>query len=129
MLSAIGFNFLPAWGKLQEKQKEITPAPLNLPDPYTGVYFPLVAAIETALARILPDVLEANVDVHSDLCLKMKFGFDGSGSHAIYNHVKNVQTNNIMSMVCPLPIEDGAGNLIWTHDAHNDPRTQRPVAL
>ena len=130
LLASAGFNIFPAWGKLREQQKEITPDALNLPSPHTGVYFPLIPAIKTTISRILPNVLDGNVDVPEDLRLKIKFGFDGSGSHAIYNQVNNIQTNNIiMSMVCPLSIETSAGNVVWTQDSPNDPRSQRPVAL
>ena len=59
--------------------------------------------------------------VTTDLYMKIKFGFDGSGSHTIYSQVNNVKTNNIRMnmMFFPLPIENSAGNVIWTQDSPN----------
>ena len=60
----------------------------------------------------------------------MKFGFDGSGSHSIYNQLNNVQTNNIiLTMFCPLAIENSDGITVWEQAAPNAPNTQRPLAL
>ena len=62
--------------------------------------------------------------------MKIKFGFDGSGSHAIYNQVNNQNTNNmILSVFCPLKIEDSAGESVWIQSSPNAPLTQRPVSL
>ena len=62
--------------------------------------------------------------------MDMKFGFDGSGSHAIYNQVNNVFSNNIiMSMFCPLSIVDESGNDVWTQKSSNAFLSQRPVCM
>ena len=130
LLTANGFNFFPAWGKLRKKQREITPEAQQLPDPRTGVYFHLISAIKTTAAQIIPNLLEANIADTAELKLKIKFGFDGSGSHAIYNQVNNVQTNNIvMTMFCPLSIENSDASRIWNQESPNAAKSQRPIAL
>ena len=62
----------------------------------------------------------------SSAVMNIKFGFDGSGSHAIYRQLENTKTNNIiMSMFCPLSINDDNGELKWTQKS---PKS-RPLAL
>ena len=61
------------------------------------------------MQRIIQNLPE-NVELSSEVQLTIKFGFDGSGSHSIYNHVNNAQTNNmILTMFCPLSIENNNG--------------------
>ena len=62
--------------------------------------------------------------------MNIKFGFDGSGSHAIYRQLENTKTNNIiMSMFCPLSINNDNGEVIWTQKSPNSALTHRPLAL
>ena len=66
----------------------------------------------------------------SEIRLKIKFGFDGSGSHSIFKQINNVQTNNmILTMFCPIGIESVDGLSLWSQDSPNAPQSQRPVAL
>lgn len=60
----------------------------------------------------------------------MKFGFDGSGSHAIYNQKNNEQTNNmIMTMFCPLRLTDSSNNIIFQQPLPNSTLSQRVLCL
>ena len=53
----------------------------------------------------------------NELCLNIKFGFDGSGSHSIFHQKNNAQTNNIfMSMFCPLEMKTEAGYSLMESD-------------
>ena len=71
-----------------------------------------------------------NVDSSTEIKLKIKFGFDGSGSHSIFNQINNVQSNNIiLTMFCPITIESIDGTILWSQDSPNVPYSQRPLAL
>ena len=59
--------------------------------------------------------------------MNIKFGFDGSGSHAIYRQLENTKTNNIMSMFYPLSINDDNGEVKWTQKSPNSALTHRPL--
>ena len=98
-----GFNILPPWCRLRGTIHSYT----NNVEPSFAtywVYFPLFDAVKITTNRIFQDL--ASIDIHStSLQMNMKFGFDGSGSHAIYNQSNNVNTNNmILTMFCPLTI-------------------------
>ena len=84
-----------AWRHLHEKQGSITPAIINFPLPFRGVYFNLVDALQITTSRMLLTVPQ--LDSIGDLHLSCKFGLDGSGRYAIFN-----QTNNI-NIICVLP--------------------------
>ena len=62
--------------------------------------------------------------------MNVKFGFDGSGSHAMYRLLNNGKTNNIiMSMFCPLSILSSDGEVCWTQESPNSALTHRPLSL
>ena len=68
--------------------------------------------------------------VPTSAVMNIKFGFDGSGSHAIYRQLENTKTNNIIrSMFCPLSINADRGEVIWTQKSPNSALTHRPLAL
>ena len=82
VLSNAGFGVLPAWKPLRVKQKLITPTATPLPQPFAGVHYSLKDSIRSTIERLLP--LTVSDSLSRDLTLNIKFGFDGSGSHAIY---------------------------------------------
>ena len=128
LLTNAGFGILPAWRHLRVKQDEITPTSNPLPEPYAGVYYSLKESVRVTIKRLLPLTLQHTLS--QNLVLNIKFGFDGSGSHSIYNQPDNEQTNNIiMTMFCPLDIQNDAGVSAWTQPSPNSPFTQRPVCL
>ena len=112
LLSAVGFPIFPSWDKLRKMQESITPPILSLPEPHQGVYFPFVSAVETTMVRIFGnDKFEV---ASQELKLKMKYGFDGSGSHAIYKQKNNAQTSNmILSVFCPINLTIGKEQKVW----------------
>ena len=64
-----------------------------------------------------------------DLKIKLKYGFDGSGSHAIYNQKNNEETNSmILTVFCPLGMYDD-NKMIWEEECPNVANTQRPLML
>ena len=69
-----------------------------LPDPNNGVFFYLTKAAEITIKQLLKIVPPEAVC--GDLTLQIKFGFDGSGGHALYNQANQDPTNNIN--VCSL---------------------------
>ena len=100
----------------------------DMASPHTGVYFDFAPAMKVTIQRILNNLVDT--DVSCELKLKIKFGFDWSGSHSIYNQVNNVQTNNIiLTMFCPLAIENADGIKVWEQKFPNAPQSQRPLAL
>ena len=101
---------------------------MNLNIPFVGVYFPLFKAVEITAKRIFQDIDESKLSSNNNM--KIKFGFDGSGSHAIYHQVNNVESNNmILSVFCPLRIENEIGETSWIQNSPNAPLSQRLVCL
>lgn len=102
LLAAVGHPIFPAWRKLRTLQQEITPLIKYLSSPNHGVYFPFLQSLEMTMVRILNGT---SLEIHqlNQHKLKLKYGFDGSGSHGIYRQKNNVQTNNmILTVMCPL---------------------------
>ena len=127
VLENAGFKILPSWRHLRVKQKEITPAVQKLPEPFVGVFYSLFESVRLTVQRMLPTV---GNNLMTNLQLNIKFGFDGSGSHSIFNQQENEQTMNIiMSMFCPLELKTEAGSSVWVQPSPNSPYTQRPVCL
>ena len=117
LLKSTGFDILPPWSKLDIERKSATPNITQLPEPHIGIFYPLFDAVKITAERIILNFpLQRDITAElKSLKMDMKFGFDGSGSHAIYNQVNNVFSNNIiMSMFCPLSIVDESGNAVWT---------------
>ena len=129
ILGSGGFKIFPPWVKIRAKQADITPSVKQLPEQnFTGVYFQMCDAIKITVNRILqlPDV-----ELHGNsLHIQIKFGFDGSGSHSIYNQVNNVDTNNItMTMFCLLNATDSSNNVVYEQPLPNSTLSQRPLCL
>ena len=62
--------------------------------------------------------------------MNIKYGFDGSGSHALFNQKNNVETNNIiMTMFCPLELKTEGRLTLWEQPSPNSPLTNHPVCL
>ena len=98
--------FLPG-GIYVINKTSATPPISPLPPPFTGVYFRLSDAIKYTTVRILYAIKPPK-----ELKMKMKFGFDDSGSHPIFKQRNNSDTNNIiLTMFCPLQLEDSNGNV------------------
>ena len=86
LLDAWNFNILPPWIDIRRMQHTITPQIHYFDANYVGVYFSLTQSMEITAKRILSTLPEFN---HESLQLYIKFRFDGSGSHAIYNQINN----------------------------------------
>ena len=115
-------------GNLCVKHKLTTPTSIPLPRPFAGVHYSLKDSIRSTIERLLP--LTVSDSLSRDLTLNIKFGFDGSGSHAIYKQRDNEQTNNIiMTMFCALDLLTDTGALAWVQPSPNSPSTQRPISL
>ena len=128
LLDNDGFGILPPWNTIREKQKDITPDTHSLTEPFVGIHYLLCDAMKLSVQRLLP--LLDQEKLTENLVLNIKFGFDGSGGHSIFNQLDNEQTKNIiMSMFCPLELKDDEGKLLWVQSSPNSPNTQRPVCL
>ena len=130
MLRANNCNAFAAWQVIRDEQKKITPPMKPLPAPHIGVYFSMLDAIQMTAQRILIQQDESTTVPEGDLSLEIKFGFDGSGSHAIYNQINNASTNNmIMTMFCPLKMTDSSSKIIFQQPLPNSSLSQRPLCL
>lgn len=130
ILKTASLDILPPWYSLRKEQQVITPDLCQLPDPHVGVNFPLIPSLKLTAQRILQNVPEHKFSGSDIILMNIKFGFDGSGSHAIYHQVNNEKTNNIiMTMFCPLNISSESGSILWEQKSPNNPLTHRPLAL
>ena len=130
ILQSAGFNILPPWCRLKEEQTAITPSTLDLPQPHVGVYIPFYNAIKVTAKQIFENLSTNNVVIKTNsLHMNIKYGFDGSGSHAIFNQINNVETNNIiLNMFCALDITENE-SVVWKETSPNHPLTHRPLML
>ena len=128
MLRATNCNAYAAWHIIREEQRKITPTIKILPEPHNGVYFTLTDAVAMTAQRILQ---LNNVDIpNGDLKMEIKFGFDGSGSHAIYNQINNADTNNIiMTMFCALKLITNQNTVIYEQPLPNFALSQRILCI
>ena len=125
LLTLTGNDILPPWYKIREEQQKLSPPVLNLPSPHVGVYYQFLPAVKITIQQIL----KTKPTSFSSITMHMKFGFDGSGSHAIYNQSNNEETNNIIiTMFCPLSITSGKIK-VWEQPAPNNPQSQRPLMI
>lgn len=123
-----GHNILPPWNHLRSEQASISPKSKPLPDPHKGVHLPYSESMQITAKRIMETLPKQLVP--SSAVMNIKFGFDGSGSHALYRQLENTKTNNIiMSMFCPLSINSDNGEVKWTQKSPNSALTHRPLAL
>ena len=114
VLKSTDFNIFPPWYHLQKEQRMITPELCKLPEPYVGFHFTLSSSIEMTAQKILQEVPINKVSLSKSLFMKIKFGFPGSGSHAIYLQLNNENTNNIiLTVFCPLDISNEIGCILW----------------
>lgn len=120
ILKHSNFDVFPAWNSIRSLQKTLTPDIVPLPDPHRGVYFPLVTSINLSPLKLPSD---------EPMLMKIKFGFDGSGNHSIYNQKGNMDTNNlIMATFCPLELSHGK-MLLWKETSLNSPNSHRPIMI
>ena len=115
LLKSSGFEILPPWSTLNIEQKSGTPNITQLPEPHIGIFSTPFDAVKVSAERIILNLpLQRDITAEQkSLKMDMKFGFDGSGSHAISNQVNNVFSNIIiMTMFCPLSIVDESGNAV-----------------
>ena len=126
LLAENGFDIFPKWTDINAYQKKITPKINHLEAPFEGVGVDFKPALKVTTQRLL----EA-ANIHDcNLVMKIKYGFDGSGSHAIYHQKNNSQTNNmILSVFAPLQLKSSNGDVLWTELSPNIPNTQRPYLL
>ena len=129
LLKSVHCPVFPSWSKLRKLQDDITPPVLELEAPQKGVYFPFYTAVQTTMIRVFGDKDIELGGGASEMSLRIKYGFDGSGSHSIYNQKNNVNTNNmILTVFCPLDIHDQQKK-VWEEVSPNIPQTQRPLML
>ena len=134
MLNSSGFGILQPWYRLRQHELNVTPELSELPFPHVGVCFSLKTAVAKTVTRIIQGQLTtlSADELRKTPVLRstIKFGFDGSGSHAIFNQANNINTRNmIMSMFCPLKLADVNGKTVWEQKTPNAPKSQRPISL
>ena len=79
---------MPPWSHVRREQTEISPQPESLPLPDKGIIRPYARSMGITAKRIL-EGLECST-IPDKAVMQTKFGFDGSGSHAIYRQLDNV---------------------------------------
>ena len=91
----------------------------------------LTEAACITIHRILQlDAFKMPEDV-TEFVLNIKYGFDGSGGHTMYNQIGNCSTNNmILAMFCPLSVATkDINDILWTQNAPNSEFVQRPILI
>lgn len=121
------FVTLPSWKKLRRWQKSVTP---DIKDDtlQTGVRVKYEEAITTTLESIATSL---GAPWSSSITVLAKDGGDGSGNHAMYHQLANVNTHNIyIYMFSVLRVVDTVSdNVLYTNPAPNSPDTMRPLLI
>ena len=126
LLKAAGFDVLPSYKKLDHFKKTRVPEIHFLPAPYIGVCVNLEEAVTMSMKRLEDS---GQVKILNNSQLSLKYGFDGSGSHNIFNQKGNAETSNILlSTFCPLSLEHNNTNL-WKETTPNSATAQKPYCL
>ena len=126
--SQIGNPIVPRYELVSGFNTSITPTCQPLQEPYKGIRYPLIPAITTTCLRQL-SVLDVDLSQLKNAEVVFKTGFDGSGSHNIFNQKGSADTNNItMAMICPLVIKSD-GKIVWNQPRPQSQNTHRPIVL
>ena len=130
ILGYTGNKIFPRWNKIRAYQRSISPEVHNLPEPNKGIYFNLSECCQITASRIISNLGQDIIMEDAPLKIEIKFGFDGSGGHAIFNQLKNVMTNNmIIAMFCPISIKGNQNNILWEQQHPNAATSQRPLMI
>ena len=125
ILKREGHYILPPWINLRRKQSKLTLEIEPLTDPHIGVHFPFTKSMQLTAERIFEGT--PSTQLPSSAVMDIKYGCDGSVSHAIYRQLNYAQTNNmVMTMFCPLKVESNEGKVLWEQKS---PLTHRPLML
>ena len=128
VLKKEGHNILPVWSNVRVEQTKISPEPQELPNPHIGIYLPFTKSMQLTAERIMQGTIADQLP--SSVVMEIKYGCDGSGSHAIYRQINNAQTSNIiLTMFCPLKLKTDGGVVLWEQKTPNSPLTHRPLML
>ena len=65
----------------------------NIRKKYPRIYFPFLKALKVTTMRHFKIGFELECQLFN---MKLKYGFDGSGSHDIYNQKDDMETNNMI---------------------------------
>ena len=126
LLKAAGYDILPSYKQLNNFKKKLVPEIQILPEPYVGVYVDLEEAVLLSM-QLLMETGQAKISNNAEL--SMKYGFDGSGSHHIYNQKGNVETNNMLdSKFCLLSLKED-NKIVWQESTPNSVTAQKPYCL
>ena len=83
ILKQEGHRILPPWIHVRNVQAKISPEPMPLPEPHVGVHFSFEKSMQLTANRILEGIPPSKYPA----VMNIKYGFDGSGSHAIYRQL------------------------------------------
>ena len=96
-----------------------------------GIYIPYRLLVAQTIRQIVE--IEAIDTANYPLKAKLVDGLDGSGSHTIYNQMRNhpdITTKSFLLFAFKIIwLQDSFGNTIWRNPSPNSPFTMRPVAL
>ena len=119
----------PAYYRVKQHKDLITPQIDSLSE-VTGVSFSLVASVQVHFKRLI--TLLGIALQPGSYTMVAKEGLDGSGRHAIYNQLGNVETHNmIIWMWVPLSVSQSQGecNEVWVEGAPCSPDAARPIMI
>ena len=101
-----------------------------------GTPFGIYQSYRSIATQTISQIIEAErslQDANFPLTAKVVDGLDGSGSHSIYNQLRNhpdITTKNFLLFAFKVIwIKDKFENIIWTNPSPNSPFAMRPVAL
>ena len=132
-----GNDIFPSWDSIKTFRNFVTPPTIDIMksteegiEYFSGIHFTYIDALTITLKQLCKIL---NIDTSKDLKLivHLKYGWDGSGGHKIFNQANNVQSENIiMAMFCVLEIcYADSKELLWKQNAPNSEFNQRPLLL
>ena len=130
-------NIFPSWEKIRAFRKSVTPPTIDIMktneediEYFGGIHYTYTDAV-TITIKQLSKIAGIDTSISKKYEVSLKYGWDGSGGHKIFNQSNNFKSENIiMAMFCILEISDPESKeIIWEQRAPNSRYAQRPLLL
>ena len=131
MLKKSDLDILPTWKDVAQFRLSVTPAPIDiktLDDVFIGIHYSFIESIKLTANQIIK---AEKIQTTPKLTLIIKYGWDGSSGHKVFNQLDNIDSDNIIqAALSPLRLIDPESkNILWENQVPNSEFSQRPVLM
>lgn len=109
----------------------VTPALIDiktLDDVFIGIHYSFIESIKLTANQIIK---AEKIQTTPKLTLIIKYGWDGSSGHKVFNQLDNIDSDNIIqAALSPFRLIDPESkNILWENQVPNSEFSQRPVLM